>query len=645
MSDAGRSDERSSGALSFDVASDCDGLTIFDPIDRHELTLRTPDAVTPEPVAEDRFRFPVDGAVTLRSDVLEVPNVVCVLVRDATGNVVTDVSHFGEAELGSGSFSIELTSEVKTYIRVGGPIDIDVGADRTRIELDGTRQVNVGARSRHEQPAATITTTDDPRDMMRAISALGSALKTTSPERSYPTLRGHPPLVELGEELDVPVETPDTGVTITVPPEPRHVFPVSTLAYYLGATVEPGEDPRVETDRGFAYPLDGPEGFEATVERVLKQVFLFDCATRTEGLYRVPLAEREAVEAAVDLDFDALYDADLQEQLETYLSVPYEDIAAHVPEWKVATHVAPEPDNVELLPFAVDDLAVVRTAGVTATPESGTSPPSVGDPDDAQEAAIGNFLRAGAGATASPDGGTTADQPLSAADEFTRSASAAPGTRSAGIAGPGVPERIDPGERDSLELAWVAEGAPIGGSKPTVTAYRNGLEREPATGAIDITVVCNDPRMSEEEDTVSAVYGARDALPFDVEVHRQLTAEELRDVLAEPTDFLHYIGHIDGDGFECADGRLDAGSIDEVGVDAFLLNACQSYDQGMSLIEAGSIGGVVTLRDVVNSGAVEMGETTARLLNRGFSLRAALTIAADEQIVGNQYLVVGDGDI
>jgi hypothetical protein len=35
-------------------------------------------------------------------------------------------------------------------------------------------------------------------------------------------------------------------------------------------------------------------------------------------------------------------------------------------------------------------------------------------------------------------------------------------------------------------------------------------------------------------------------------------------------DFLHYIGHIDADGFECRDGRLDVRTLDRVGVDAFL---------------------------------------------------------------------------
>ena len=148
--------------------------------------------------------------------------------------------------------------------------------------------------------------------------------------------------------------------------------------------------------------------------------------------------------------------------------------------------------------------------------------------------------------------------------------------------------------------------------------------------------------MDEERDLVDDIYGDRD-LPFDVTVERDLTTRQLRALLAERTDFLHYVGHVNDQGFECIDGTLDAASLESVGVDAFLLNACQSYDQGMQLLEKGSIGGIVTLSDVLNAEAVTMGKTLAGLLNGGFPLRAALEIARDESIMGEEYLVVGDG--
>jgi len=196
-----------------------------------------------------------------------------------------------------------------------------------------------------------------------------------------------------------------------------------------------------------------------------------------------------------------------------------------------------------------------------------------------------------------------------------------------------------------MEQTWIGEGAPLGASKAMIEAYRNRLDQTPKNGDIDITVICNDVSMGSERDIVNDVYGSRDDLPFDVKVYRELGTAELRNVLSDDADFLHYIGHIDSGGFECMDGRLDAGTLDATGITSFFLNACTSYDQGMKLIEAGSLGGVVTLQDVINSGAERIGKSLAKLLNLGFPLRAALNIAKRESIMGGHYLVIGDGNL
>jgi hypothetical protein len=139
------------------------------------------------------------------------------------------------------------------------------------------------------------------------------------------------------------------------------------------------------------------------------------------------------------------------------------------------------------------------------------------------------------------------------------------------------------------------------------------------------------------------VYGSREKLPFEVDVRRDLTVAELRETLQERTDFFHYIGHTDEEGMECADGKLDAETLEENGIGAFLLNSCNSYGQGLGLIESGAIGGIVTLNEVVNDKAVTIGGLIAKLLNAGFPLRAALDVASGESIVGGQYTVVGEG--
>ncbi len=600
-------DGRTADSASIRFEYDDGTLEIVDTVERRRYSLALSATRSPAPASEGSFRFPVDRAVAVVTDSITVPTAIAAYVRDDDGRMLTETGQFAAESFPDGVYSLELCAPMKLYVRIESSFEIDADATRMAIEFPDRRTISIGARSKHDRPAATITTTDDPADVMAAISTFGSALKTTSPERSYPTLRGHPPTLERGSELSIPPEIspPETGITIEVPPTLRHASVVAPLAYYLGATVSPGDEARIVTESGFSHPLGTGDAFEREVERALKQSFFLDCVTRTEGLYPIELHERRAIERHVDLDFAALYPEGIAEQLAAYLSIPYSVIEPHVPEWKLTSHVAATPSSIEMLPFLVNDLAVIRTPETRRVSTTQT-----------EATAIEGFLR----------------------NSFTRS------TREAtSAAAPPTDSYVEPTSTESLEQAWVGSETPMGASKATPQAYRNRLARERSSGAVSIAVVCNDPEMNEERDLIDDVYGEREELPFEVTPHRDLTREELRAVLETDVDFLHYIGHIEPDGFECADGRLDATTLEEVGVDAFLLNGCRSYDQGMALIDGGAIGGIVTLTDVINAGAVEIGSTLARLLNNGFPLRAALEVAKGENVIGEQYIVVGDG--
>ncbi|WP_049971942.1 hypothetical protein [Haladaptatus cibarius] len=590
--------------ISFDSCEDDTGIVIRDPIERRTCTLRTPDVVRPVSTDTRSCCFPVDDAVVVSTTRLTLPTPAAVYVRDENGEMLSSVEGIDYEELPEGAYSIELCASIKLYVIAEAELSVTASFDHVVLEFGSETEVFVGGRSPHRNPAGTVTTTTDPVDMMAAISAFGSALKTTSPERSFPTLRGHPPTVELGDELHVPddLRPARTGIQIEVPPEYEYIFPVAPLVYYFGAELVPGNVPRIIAD-GFEQPLQTTRGFEEEVERVLKQTFFLDCVTRTEGLYPIELHERQQVESVVSFDFERLYNASLAEQLKAYLSIPYECIEEHLPDWQLTTHVAPTAENIEMVPFLVDDLAVIRTPEAREVSASAIQVPAV--------------------------------------EEFVRSTDS---TRSTAELPSSPRSLVEPETTDSLEQVWVGEDAPVGASKATTTAFRNRLERRP-TGEIDITVVCNDEQMHEERNLADSVYGSREDMPFDVTVHHELTVSELRGVIESETQFLHYIGHIDEKGFECADEMLDARTLDTVGVEAFLLNACQSYEQGMALIDGGAIGGVVTLSDVVNSGAVRVGKAMVRLLNRGFPLWAALDIARNRSIIGGQYIVVGDGSV
>jgi|AntDeeMinimDraft_5_1070356.scaffolds.fasta_scaffold00104_22 hypothetical protein len=608
------------------------GIKISDPIESAQFTLLTPVPVHPAHADTDAFALPVDTAATVAATELETPHLVDVWVRDADVNLVAQCTSGESVSLPPDEYYVELSSaKMKLYLRVEGGVDVEPRDGRVRLTFPGAASVTVGARSFHERPAATIQTTTDPADVATALSHLGSALKTTSCERSFPTLRGHPPLIELGPALDVPdaIEAPDTGVTIEVPPDLGHLFAVASLAYYLGASVEIGEEPMLHAD-GASFPLDADGDFEATVTRVLRQAFLLDCVTRTEGYYDVDLHERGLVEEAVDLDFASLYDRPLAAQLREYLAVPYETIARAVPAWKLTADVVPDAEHVSALPFLANELAAIRCPAASTLHSRSLD-------DSTPE--VRSFFRGQPGVDVARQGGA------SARPAFVRG----PATRSSGPArsddGSDTGELVfEPPPADSIEQTYIGPGVPLGASKVTVEQLYRRLAVEP-TGdeRIRVLVVCNDPAM-REENAVGDVYGMREWIEFDITTREGVTTDELAALLRENYDFLHYIGHVDADGIRCADGHLDARSLTEVDVGAFLLNACQSYDQGQGLVEAGALGGVVTLTEVLNRTATEIGRTVSHFLNQGFSLLSMLDLLEECHRLAQRYMVVGDGN-
>jgi len=593
------------------------GVRIVDPIEGSQFTLLTPSSVEPTDADTDQFYFPVDTAATICTTEIETPYLVDIWIRDTEGNLVAQSTNEESIDVPPGRYNLEVSSaQMKLYLAIDGGVSVESRDDRMYLAFDQTSCVTVGVRSLHEQPAATITTTDDPEDLMTAISAFGSALKTTTCERSFPTLRGHPPLLERGAELSIPesLDIPDTGIRIVVPPEHEYIYPIASLAYYLGATVEPGPEPQLYAD-GESFSLTADGDFESTVARVLKQVFLLDCVTRTEGYYTVDLHEREVVEEQVDLDFAELYEQSVAEQVRAYLSIPYEKIEDAVPRWKLTADVIPESGHAETLPFLANDLAVIRC-------------PSCADIE-----------------SRSVHGGATTVEDFFGSSSGTARGGLSRSTRSASDEERPFEEHVfRPPEADSIEQAYVGEGVPLGASKMTVEAFNRRLSYSPSENArTKVIVVCNENDMMGEN-IVSDIYGTREWLDFDISIKTGLSTKEMKEVLATNADFFHYIGHVDSEGIRCSDGWLDCRKLDNINITAFLLNACKSYEQGQALVQNGAIGGIVTVADLLNKTATKLGETLAHLLDGGFSLYSSLELLERRSIIGNHYLVVGDGN-
>ena len=349
-------------SIDIDPLPDAAGLTVTDHIENTQFELYTDRPVEPAAAPETAHYFPVDASVTVETGGIEIPRVAVVEARSGDGTLLTRGDDYA---LPAGEYHVGIDpAPTKLYLSFSSPFAVSTTDRTTRIDLDAPAEVTLGFRSLHQVPAGTIETPTDPESLMDAVSLLGSALQTTSPERSFPTLRGHPPLIEPGERLRVPdrVEPTDSGVRIVVPPEYRYLYPVVSLAYYFAAEVVPGDPPRIEGD-GWTHALE-PD-FERRAAEALRQAFHFDCLARTEGFYPVDLHERETT--ALDLDWGRLYDLPLATRLGEYLAVPFERVEPELPQWTLTTDVRPEPENVELLPFVAGELSIVR-APETVTP-------------------------------------------------------------------------------------------------------------------------------------------------------------------------------------------------------------------------------------------------------------------------------------
>lgn len=557
---------------------------------------------------------PVDETVTVITDELQFPHaVVYAFALGSDARYELD-PHGDPLSLSPDEYVVDVDTEIKSYLRFSGPATIERTDDFGSIVVSFPERTRViiGFRSRHELPVGTMTVPDAPADVATAITHLASSHKTDTPNRTYPTLRGHPPLIEFGDELEIPDgirgNTRDPGIEFVVPPAYESLYVVAPLAYYLQATVRTTDEvnaigahlrlPR----QGIENPLPSPPELERTVERLLRKTFFLDSLVRNAGPYGTTLAESRLLEV-LGLESDELYDASPDERLAAYLDVPYEAIEHRLPTWHLSTYVTPDYEMVETLPFLLDRMSMIYTPRTSELKGQ-----------ELIERSLADFYRGGS------DGRAQAGQVASV-------------------------DIVKPDLRDGQVHGWLADGIPIDVFKSTPTAYHNRLQYlERSSDSTSICVVLNDQEMTGEHDDVAAIYRQRAReVTMDVTVEEQLTTAELARTFESEYDFVHYIGHCETDGLRCADGHLATSSLDRCRTQTFFLNACGSFYEGLNLIEKGSVAGAVTFTKVLNDHAVKVGSTFAKLLVHGFSIERAMRLARRRIMMGKDYAVVGDG--
>lgn len=566
---------------------------------------------------------PVDETVSGFAATLRLPSA---LVTASSLTADEDYKHGGDAEtlhLPDDDYLLNIETNIKTYLRFSGSATVSKSEDFSELSISFPEKtlVTFGFRSFNEEPVETITIPPTPEGLTTAITYSSATHKTDSPMRSYPTLRSHPPRIEVGDETDIPDEVRDqrfeTGVELLVPDDFRYAFVAAPLAYYLQAEMKVADCdapvlkiPRTNTEREFGRL---PE-FQHEAVALLRRAFFLDCLVRNAGYYSWDLAEMDLLET-VEIDAERAYESTPAERLTTYLDAPYERIDDELPEWHLAMHVEPTRDNISCLPYFLNNLSIVYL------PESSNL-----EKEELLNRSIGDFYRAGRIEDHSPQ---TTEEAISRA----------------GAGSVKSVDRRDPVLHEGRVNGWLAEGVPIDVFKVVPETYENKFKYfDHSDGDIDVTVILNDEEMINEHEEVADIYRERaDELPIDVTVREYLTKQELAEVLESHHDFVHYIGHCEESGLRCSNGNLSVSDIEECNVQTFFLNACGSYYEGHDLVEKGSVAGAVTFTKVLNKQAAKVGVTFARLLINGFNIDLALRYARRRIMMGKDYAVVGDG--
>ncbi|GAA0297349.1 hypothetical protein [Halarchaeum salinum] len=353
------------GPIEFDAAGET--LRIDDRVMDATCRLTADTSIDPEPVSGARFLFPVDAAVSFEATTLSMPANVGSCVRNERGEKKAQLSELS-VSFPHGTYYVDVEAACKLYVKVfdaafEASTEHHHGQGAATLTFEEPTRVAIGARSYHERPHTTITVPADPNSLREALPYLASPMKEWSPERSWATLRGHPPRIERGDELSIPssLSRPDTGVTLAVPETYASLYAAAPLSYYLGADVVASADPELRLDNGYRQSLGDGAVAPRTVTGLLERCLFLDSLVRTAGYYGVPRQEYEAVAGALAFYPPALYDRPMVEQLMEYLEAPRSAFANYLPDARYAAVVRDDPADAPLLPYLVRDLVPVTT--------------------------------------------------------------------------------------------------------------------------------------------------------------------------------------------------------------------------------------------------------------------------------------------
>jgi hypothetical protein len=276
------------------------------------------------------------------------------------------------ADLPAGSYQVRSRTQPLVFLRFDAAATLTVEPSGATVSFDTPATVSIGFRSNSDFPDATVTVPRTPAGVAAAIGTFSAALRTTSPDASFPTMRGFPPLVEFGEE-SVPAgvrdRVPTVDAEIETPPAVADLFAVAPVATYTGASVAVTDRPAVTVRFGDAErELPAAPAVAPAARRLLHRFVGLDCLVRNAGEYGSDLAECDALPDGVAEDW---YDAPPGARFERYLASDLDSTVEALPPFHQTATVEPRIARTPLLSHLQNDLCPVRLPGEPA----GEAPP------------------------------------------------------------------------------------------------------------------------------------------------------------------------------------------------------------------------------------------------------------------------------
>ncbi|MXR22428.1 hypothetical protein GRX66_18245, partial [Halobacterium sp. PCN9] len=180
-------DETSTGVFATDAAE-------------NEVRVRAPDWQS----AADARVLPqlTDAETTGVTSAFSVPADDATLASPET-TASTTLAAGERQQLAAGDYVLEADGAIDVVVGFSGPAQV-VLDDRLRVSFDAPERVAVGFRSDARAPPATITIPKTLDGVATAVTHAAAAHRTTTPDRSDPGFRRHPPAFAFGETVDVP---------------------------------------------------------------------------------------------------------------------------------------------------------------------------------------------------------------------------------------------------------------------------------------------------------------------------------------------------------------------------------------------------------------------------------------------------------